>query len=46
MITFAETGPFQKKIATLLSSEERMELISYLAEHPSAGVVIQGGVRV
>ena len=43
MITVAETGPFQKKIVTLLSSEERMELISYLAEHPSAGVVIQGG---
>ncbi len=47
MIAIAETEPFQKKAAKLLSSEEREELIAYLAEHPTAGVLIQGsgGIR-
>ena len=42
MITIAETAPFQRKIASLLSDEERADLIAYLAEHPSDGVLIQG----
>ena len=47
MITIAETAPFLRKIAALLSDEERADLIAYLAEHPSAGVLIQGtgGIR-
>lgn len=47
MITIAETEPFQKKAAKLLSSEEREELVAYLAEHPTSGVLIQGtgGIR-
>ena len=47
MFTIAETAPFQNKIGTLLSDEERTDLISYLAEHPNAGVLIQGtgGIR-
>jgi len=47
MITIAETEPFQKKIAKLLSLEEKNDLISYLSEHPSAGDLIQGtgGIR-
>lgn len=47
MITIAETEPFQKKIAKLLSTEEREELIAYLSEHPNSGIVIQGtgGIR-
>lgn len=47
MITIAETAPFQRKITSLLSDEERVDLIAYLAEHPSAGVLIQGtgGIR-
>ena len=47
MITIAETAPFQRKIASLLTEEERADLIAYLAEHPSAGVLIQGtgGIR-
>lgn len=47
MITVAETEPFQRKIANLLSDEERADLIAYLSEHPSAGVLIQGagGIR-
>jgi mRNA-degrading endonuclease RelE of RelBE toxin-antitoxin system len=42
MITVAETGPFRRKIATLLSEEEKDELITYLSDHPCAGVLIQG----
>lgn len=47
MITVAETASFQRKIRTLLSEEERADLIAYLAEHPSAGALIQGtgGIR-
>lgn len=47
MITVAETAPFQRKISSLLSDEERIDLIAYLAEHPSAGVLMQGtgGIR-
>ena len=47
MITVAETAPFRRKISTLLSAEERTDLIAYLAEHPNAGVLIQGtgGIR-
>ena len=47
MITVAETAPFQRKISSLLSSDERADLIAYLAEHPSAGVLMQGtgGIR-
>ncbi len=47
MITVAETLPFRRKIEGLLSLEERDDLISYLAEHPSSGVLVQGtrGIR-
>ena len=47
MITVAETAPFQRKSAALLSSKEKDGLIAYLADHPSSGELIQGtgGVR-
>ena len=47
MITIAETVPFQRKIGNLLSDVERSDLIVYLADHPEAGVLIQGtgGIR-
>lgn len=47
MITVAETPTFRRKIETLLSPSERDDLIAYLAEHPFAGVLIQGtgGIR-
>ena len=47
MITIAEIEPFQRKATKLLSTEEKVELISYLSEHPSAGNIIQGtgGIR-
>lgn len=41
MITVAETVPFQRKIAVLLSDAERTELIAYLSEQPNSGVLIQ-----
>ncbi len=47
MLTIAETVPFQSKISDLLSAEEHADLISYLAEHPNSGVLMQGtgGIR-
>ena len=42
MITIAETESFQKKVVKLLSVDEKSELISYLAENPNSGVLIQG----
>ena len=47
VITVAETTPFQRKAATLLSTEERDDLIAYVSEHPSTGDLIQGtgGIR-
>ena len=47
MITVAETGPFQRKVAQLLSEIEKAELIAYLSLHPVAGVLIKGagGIR-
>ena len=47
MITIAETKPYRKKAARLLSEEERNELIAYLSAHPASGAIVQGtnGVR-
>lgn len=47
MITVAEVSSFQRKIRSLLKPEEISELISFLAEHPESGVLIQGtgGIR-
>jgi len=47
MITVAETESFQKKVVKLLSVDEKNELISYLAENPNSGALIQGtgGIR-
>jgi len=46
-ITVAETGAFQRKARRLLSENEKAELLTYLAMHPNAGVIIQGtgGIR-
>lgn len=47
LITVAETQPFQRKVAQLLSEAEKAELIAYLSAHPGAGILIQGtgGIR-
>ena len=47
MITIAETEPFQRKVAGLLTGTEKSELIAYLSMRPQAGVLIRGtgGIR-
>lgn len=47
MITVAETGEFIKKAKKLLAEDERQELISFLADHPASGSVMEGtgGIR-
>lgn len=46
-ITVAELPEFIRCCAKLLSDDERMELVDYLAGRPRAGVLIQGtgGIR-
>ncbi len=47
LITVAETPGYFRLAEKLLSEDERRDLISYLAEHPRAGDLIEGtgGVR-
>ena len=47
MQTIVELPEFQKKSDKLLSNSERLSVINYLAEHPSAGGIMQGtgGIR-
>ncbi len=47
MISVAETQPFQRKAAQLLSEIEKSELITHLSANPSAGARIKGtgGIR-
>ncbi len=47
MITVAETSEFIKEAGKLLNDEERQRLVSFLAENPLSGVIIEGtgGIR-
>lgn len=47
MITVAETRMFQRKVVRLLSEPEREDLVTYLAQHPNAGAIMEGtgGIR-
>jgi hypothetical protein len=47
LITIAETLHFQRAIRSLLSEQERDQLLIQLASHPDIGVVIRetGGIR-
>lgn len=47
MVTVAETRMFQRKVARLLSEQEREDMITYLAGYPNAGVIMEGtgGIR-
>ncbi|OGT84115.1 MAG: addiction module toxin RelE [Gammaproteobacteria bacterium RIFCSPLOWO2_12_FULL_52_10] len=47
MITVAETRMFQRKVARLLSEHEREDLVTYLAEYPNTGIIMEetGGIR-
>lgn len=46
-ITIVELPEFIRKSDKLLSAEEHEHLLSFLATHPTAGVLIQGtrGIR-
>ncbi|MCA9436820.1 MAG: type II toxin-antitoxin system RelE/ParE family toxin [Candidatus Omnitrophica bacterium] len=43
MITIAETSIFQRKAKEILRDEEYDDLVTYLAENPTAGVLVKGG---
>jgi hypothetical protein len=47
MITVAETGAFRDQVESLLSEDEKIDLITYLSLNPGAGVLVQGtgGIR-
>ncbi len=48
MHTIVELPEYKKRVEKLLSDDENKQIISYLAVHPKAGVLMQGtdGVRV
>ncbi len=43
MYTIIEPPAFQKKINKILTTDERLEFISYLSNNPLKGDVIKGG---
>lgn len=45
IVTVAETPEFQRRARALMSDEERMALIDFIARNPTAGVSIGGGIR-
>jgi DNA-binding transcriptional regulator YiaG len=45
IISVAETPEFQRRARAMMSDDERMALIDYVARNPTAGVSIGGGVR-
>lgn len=45
VVTVVETPEFQRRARVLMSDEERMALIDFVARNPSTGVSIGGGVR-
>jgi len=46
MITVTKTESFQRKVTDLLSRDEQNDLVTYLAEHPNAGDLIQRTSRI
>lgn len=45
IVTVAETPEFQRRARAIMSDEERMALIDFIARNPLAGTSIGGGVR-
>ena len=47
MQTIVELPEFQRRSSSLIDEDERQRIISYLAAHPQAGVIMQGtgGIR-
>lgn len=45
IISVAETPEFRRRARAIMSDDERMALIDYVARNPTAGISIGGGVR-
>ena len=45
IVTVVETPEFQRRARSLMSEEERLALIDFIARNPMNGVSIGGGVR-
>ena len=45
IVTVVETPEFQRRAGRLMSEEERVALIDFVARNPMTGVSIGGGVR-
>lgn len=45
IVTVAETPEFQRRARAIMSDQDRMALIDFIARNPTAGVAIGGGVR-
>ena len=45
IVTVVETPEFQRRARSLMSDDERLALIDFVARNPTAGVSIGGGVR-
>ncbi len=45
IVTVAETPEFQRRARAIMSDQDRMALIYFIARNPTAGVAIGGGVR-
>jgi hypothetical protein len=45
IVTVAETSEFQRRARAIMTDDERMELIDFLARNPLVGVSLGGGVR-
>jgi hypothetical protein len=45
IVTVAETPEFQRRARAIMSDQDRMALIDFIARNPTAGVSIGGGVR-
>lgn len=45
IVTVVETPEFQRRARSLMSEEERLALVDFVARNPSTGVSLGGGVR-
>jgi hypothetical protein len=45
IVTVVETPEFQRRARAIMSDEERLALIDFVARTPTAGVAIGGGIR-
>jgi hypothetical protein len=45
IVTVAETPEFQRRARAIMSDQDRMALIDFIARNPTAGISIGGGVR-